>query len=169
GGPAHGTLRSWDEVGEQDVPSDRVMESLPDRALRQCEPDDIGEVPEAFRGEFCRPLVRHPWDGGEAADGFSVRERRIRELHGRAARVAGRNPAFERLVAGGAHRLFGTEDRVAPRTHRFRRPEPADEAPASHRERSSPSRLKRCFIIISGDRKSTRLNSSHQIISYAVF
>src|SRR5574344_2746421 len=27
----------------------------------------------------------------------------------------------------------------------------------------------RAFIIISADRKSTRLNSSHQIISYAVF
>src|SRR5258708_9039425 len=27
----------------------------------------------------------------------------------------------------------------------------------------------RCFAIHSGDRKSTRLNSSHQIISYAVF
>src|SRR5207244_11354456 len=54
-------------------------------------------------------------------------------------------------------------------------------ARSSRKERSSPaacilSRMKTLFLVgfvsfigLVGDRKSTRLNSSHQIISYAVF
>src|SRR5258708_25046445 len=34
---------------------------------------------------------------------------------------------------------------------------------------SSPSRTMRAWMLVDLDRKSTRLNSSHQIISYAVF
>jgi hypothetical protein len=37
-----------DEIREEDLPSDRVMEALPDGALRQRQPDDVGEVSEAF-------------------------------------------------------------------------------------------------------------------------
>src|SRR5437879_13875345 len=127
-----------------------MVQSLSDRALRQGEPDDIGEVPEAFRGERLGPLLGNARDGGEAAERVSFLQRRTSSLDGCAARVACRDPAFERLPARRASRLIGSQDRVAPRTHRSCRPEPADETSAPHRERSSPSRLKRCFVIISG-------------------
>src|SRR2546426_7235397 len=41
---------------------------------------------------------------------------------------------------------------------------PADEAPEPHRQRRAGKRRD-----LHGDRKSTRLNSSHLVISYAVF
>src|SRR5258708_30736676 len=43
----------------------------------------------------------------------------------------------------------------------------ADELAKGHRRRSGSPAMTFCELV--GDRKSTRLNSSHQIISYAVF
>jgi len=54
-----------DEIREEDLPSDRVMEALPDGALRQRQPDDVGEVSETFRGEGLRSLLGDSRDGGE--------------------------------------------------------------------------------------------------------
>src|SRR5947207_5836199 len=38
-----------------------------------------------------------------------------------------------------------------------------------HRDRSAKSCDRRSIVALRGDRKSTRLNSSHTVISYAVF
>src|SRR2546426_6774859 len=57
-GPAHTMLRPRDEIREEDLPSDRVMEALPDRALRQRQPDDVGEVSEALQGQRLCAVLR---------------------------------------------------------------------------------------------------------------
>src|SRR5438034_6544933 len=49
-----------------------------------------------------------------------------------------------------------------------RRADPGGAGAARHDTQDPGSRLRR-FRAISGDRKSTRLNSSHTVISYAVF
>src|SRR5207244_9352794 len=114
------------------------------------EPAETAQVPYTRHGGLPGPRLGPAGDGGEAAERLAFLRRRRGRLHGRAARVACRDPTLERLPARRADCVIGPQDRVAPWTHGFRRPEPADEASAPHTRRSSPGALKRCFVIISG-------------------
>src|SRR2546429_6011117 len=141
-------LRPRDEIREEDLPSDRVMEALPDRALRQRQSDDVGEVSKALQGQRLRALLGDPRDGGEAVDRLALLRRHRFRLHRRAARVARRNPSVERLPACRADRLVGTKDRIAARTDRLPGLEPADETSAPHNGCTTRDRLKRSFATI---------------------
>src|SRR5258708_29224999 len=77
----------------------------------------------------------------------------------------------DRQVAGQTHRIAEPRHHRAFRRHRDEVLQAADLADRSCHLRSDPRRwqLRSARSAACRDRKSTRLNSSHQIISYAVF
>src|SRR5258708_31723582 len=81
---------------------------------------------------------------------------------------------YTTLFRSGANRRAMVDNRLVReggerRIPRARRPREREPQPAQHLGGAGRAHERRSFAARAGDRKSTRLNSSHQIISYAVF
>src|SRR2546427_13235187 len=128
-----------------------------------------------------RPI--HLYDRGLRELGERIVERRdarpVRLFRGARARVTGGDRGLERVGTEGAGELLGTLQRREPAAHEELVPArailigqqdgltPRPDARAQARRLDLQQRLR--ARVGPGDRKSTRLNSSHSQISYAVF
>src|SRR5256885_8422761 len=136
---------SCDEVEEERLSRDGVVHPQTNRAVRECEADDIGEIKEALRDEVLRPRLGNPRDRRQRPHGLPVARTFGLPDGESTARIAGRHPSVEGLSARPADGLIRPQDRVAPWADRGSGFEPADETPAGHGERPYPVRLNAPF------------------------